>query len=1231
MTKRDGFINQYSISKTLRFSLLPVGKTEEHFNHKLLLEKDKTRAQEYQKVKEYIDRYHKYYIESVLKKAVLSNVSEYAELYYKSAKTENDFKTMEKLETAMRKQIAGWLTKTDTYKLLDKREMIEEILPEFLKDADERATVEMFRGFATYFSGFYENRKNMYSAEPQSTAIAYRVVHENLPKFLDNAAAFAKVKNALPAETMDELNATYQGLYGVSVEDVFSVEYFSFVLAQSGIDRYNDILGGYTCEDQTKVKGLNEHINLYNQQVAGNDRSKRLPLMKALYKQILSERETVSFLPEQFASDNAALLAVKRFYEDVMDSSAQDAQTLFAELETFDPDGIFVRSGPAVNELSNAVFGSWSAVVGAWEEEYRLAHPLKGKADPEKYEEKMKKAYKAIASFSLAKVQALGAQSATDEHSDKTVVEYYKQAVAQALEDVKTAYEQAKGLLDSDYEATHVKKLCANDEAIDCVKTLLDAIKNVEHLLKSLRGSGKEESKDSVFYGRFTPLYETLSSIDRLYDKVRNYVTKKPYSKDKIKLNFDNPQLLGGWDRNKERDYRTILLRKNGMYYLAIMDKSNNKAFMSLPSTAGVEHYEKMEYKLLPGPNKMLPKVFFAASNIDTFAPSPEILAIRKNETFKKGDKFKLEDCHQFIDFFKASIERHEDWKQFGFRFSPTEKYRDISEFYNEVKEQGYSLRFQDVDAAYINGLVESGQLYLFQIYNKDFSPHSKGRPNLHTMYFKMLFDERNLKDVVFQLNGGAEMFYREASIRKEEQIVHPANQPIDNKNPNNPKTQSTFVYDLIKDRRFTKRQFALHLPITLNFKADGKSYLNEEVRAAVKNAEDTYVIGIDRGERHLLYICVINGKGEIVEQRSLNQILGEHGHKVDYHALLDKKEAERDAARKSWGTIENIKELKEGYLSIVVHEICQLMLKYDAIVALEDLNFGFKRGRFKVEKQVYQKFENMLIQKLNFLVDKTAEPTENGGVLRAYQLTNKVEGVHRGKQNGFLFYVPAWMTSKIDPTTGFVDLLKPRYTSVADAKGFISVIDVIRYNQGEDLLEFDVDLDKFPRCTADFRKRWTVCSNADRIETFRNPQKNNMYDNRRVVLTEEWKALFAQYGVPLSEDMKEAILGVKETEFYRRFMKLMGLTLQMRNSITGDSSVDYLTSPVRNRDGLFFDSRNYSDTAALPANADANGAYHIARKALQMIDVLKQTPEHELAKADLTISNADWLAYTQK
>ena len=135
-----------------------------------------------------------------------------------------------------------------------------------------------------------------------------------------------------------------------------------------------------------------------------------------------------------------------------------------------------------------------------------------------------------------------------------------------------------------------------------------------------------------------------------------------------------------------------------------------------------------------------------------------------------------------------------------------------------------------------------------------------------------------------------------------------------------------------------------------------------------------------------------------------------------------------------------------------------------DAIIAMEDLNFGFKTGRFKVEKQVYQKFENMLISKLNFLMHKQKDPEENGGILHAYQLTNKVTGVNRGRQNGFIFYVPAYMTSKIDPTTGFADLIKPKYTSVADSLALIEKIDCIRYLESEKMFAFDLDYSKFPR-----------------------------------------------------------------------------------------------------------------------------------------------------------------------
>lgn len=1227
---KEQFINRYPLSKTLRFSLIPVGETENNFNKNLLLEKDKQRAENYEKVKGYIDRFHKEYIESVLSKARIEKVDEYANLYWKSNKDDSDIKAMESLENDMRKQISKQLTSTEIYKRLFEKELICEDLPAFLTDKDERETVECFRSFTTYFKGFNTNRKNMYSSDEKSTAIAYRCINDNLPRFLDNVKSFQKVFDNLSDETVTKPNTDLYNIFGRNIEDIFSIDYFEFVLAQSGIEIYNSMIGGYTCSDGTKIQGLNECINLYNQQVAKNEKSKRLPLMKPLYKQILSEKDSVSFIPEKFNSDNEVLLAIEDYYNSHI-GDIDLLTELLQSLNTYNANGIFVKSGVAITDISNGAFNSWNVLRSAWNEKYEALHTVTSKTKIDKYIEKRDKVYKAIKSFSLFELQSLGNENGNE------ITDWYISSINECNSKIKEAYLQAQELLKSDYEKNYNKRLYKNEKATELVKNLLDAIKEFQKLIKPLNGTGKEENKDELFYGEFTSHYDSVADIDRLYDKVRNYITQKPYSKDKIKLNFDNPQLLGGWDKNKESDYRTVLLHKDGLYYLAVMDKSHSKAFVDAPEIASddEDYYEKMEYKLLPGPNKMLPKVFFASKNIDTFQPSDRILDIRKRESFKKGATFNKSECHEFIDYFKGSIEKHDDWSQFGFKFSPTESYNDISEFYREISDQGYSVSFNKISKSYVDELVDNGYIYLFQIYNKDFSKYSKGTPNLHTLYFKMLFDERNLSNVVYKLNGEAEMFYREASIGDKEKITHYANQPIENKNPDNKKKESTFEYDIVKDKRFTKRQFSLHVPITINFKAHGQEFLNYDVRKAVKYKDDNYVIGIDRGERNLIYISVINSNGKIVEQMSLNEIISDNGHKVDYQKLLDTKEKERDKARKNWTSVENIKELKEGYISQVVHKICELVVKYDAVIAMEDLNFGFKRGRFPVEKQVYQKFENMLISKLNLLIDKKADPTEGGGLLRAYQLTNKFDGVNKAKQNGIIFYVPAWDTSKIDPATGFVNLLKPKCnTSMPEAKKLFETIDDIKYNANTDMFEFYIDYSKFPRCNSDFKKSWTVCTNSSRILTFPNKEKNNMWDNKQIVLTDEFKSLFNEFGIDYKGNLKDSILSISNADFYGRLIKLFSLTLQMRNSITGSTlpEDDYLISPVANENGEFYDSRNYKGTnAALPCDADANGAYNIARKALWAINVLKDTPDDMLNKAKLSITNAEWLEYTQR
>lgn len=1246
MKKLNAFSRIYPLSKTLRFELRPIGKTLEHIEKSGILSQDQHRAESYVEVKKIIDEYHKAFIENVLKdfrfsenRGEKNSLEEFLVYYMCKSKDETQKRQFADIQDKLRKQITKRFSDDDRFKRIDKKELIKEDLLSFVEDVEKRQLIEEFKDFTTYFTGFHENRKNMYTDEAQSTAIAYRLIHENLPKFIDNIMVFDKVAASPIAEHFAKLYSDFEEYLNVSeLGEMFRLDYYNIVLTQTQIDVYNAVVGGRTLDDGTKIQGLNEYINLYNQQQ--KDKSARLPKLKPLYKQILSDRNAISWLPEQFQSDEKVLEAIQKAYQDLEEQvfnrkkeGEHSLKDLLLSLSDYDLTKIYIRNDAQMTDISQKAFGHWDVIPKALLEQLKKEVQKKSKESEEAYEERLNKIIKSQGSIPIALINQ-GVQKQNSEEQN-TLQTYFASLGAVETESVKkenlftqieNAYAEVKDLLNTPYSG---KNLAQDNVAVEKIKTLLDAIKALQHFVKPLLGDGTESEKDEKFYGEFSMLWEELDKITPLYNMVRNYMTRKPYSTEKIKLNFENSTLMNGWDLNKEQDNTTVILRRDGLYYLAIMDKKHKKVFDEKYISKNGECFEKMEYKLLPGANKMLPKVFFSKSRINEFAPSEQLLENYNKGTHKKGNLFNLSDCHALIDFFKASINKHKDWSKFGFKFSDTNTYEDLSGFYREVEQQGYNISFRNVSVDYINSLVEEGKIYLFQIYNKDFSPYSKGTPNLHTLYWKMLFDEKNLEDVVYKLNGQAEVFFRKSSIICDKP-THPANQPIENKNALNNKQKSVFEYDLVKDKRYTIDKFQFHVPITMNFKSTGGDNINLLVNEYIRQSDDLHIIGIDRGERHLLYLTVIDLQGRIKEQYSLNEIVNTYNgneYRTNYHDLLSKREDERMKARQSWQTIENIKELKEGYLSQVIHKISELIVKYNAIVVLEDLNMGFMRGRQKEESSVYQKFEKMLIDKLNYLVDKKKNPEEDGGVLNAYQLTNKFDSFQKlGKQSGFLFYTQAWNTSKIDPVTGFVNLFETRYETREKSKTFFGKFDAIRYNVEKDWFEFTFDYSNFTSKADGSRTNWTLCTCGERIETFRDEKQNSNWASRGINLTDKFKELFAKYKIDIQTDLKEAISKQDSADFFKGLLYLLKLTLQMRNSEIG-TEVDYMQSPVADANGNFYNSETCDDS--LPKNADANGAYNIARKGLWIVQQIKAADD--LKNVKLSISNKEWLKFAQE
>lgn len=1294
----NDFKRLYPLSKTLRFEAKPIGSTLNNIIKSGLLEEDEHRAQSYVKVKKLIDEYHKVFIDRVLNDGCLTienkgkkdSLEEYYESYMSKSNDENVSKTFKEIQENLRSVIAKELTDDNAYANLfgknliesykdkeDKNKIIDSDLIQFINTAEPsqldsmsqdeaKELVKEFWGFTTYFVGFFDNRKNMYTSEEKSTGIAYRLVNENLPKFIDNMEAFKKAiaKPEIQAN-MGELYSNFAEYLNVeSIQEMFQLDYYNMLLTQKQIDVYNAIIGGKTDEEHdVKIKGINEYINLYNQQ----HKDEKLPKLKALFKQILSDRNAISWLPEEFNSDKEVLNAIKDCYERLSENVLGDKvlKSLLCSLSDYNLNGIFVRNDLQLTDISQKMFGNWSVIQNAIMQNIKNVAPArKRKESEEDYEKRISDIFKKADSFSIQYIN--DCLNEMDDNNLHAVDGYFATLGAvntptmqreNLFALIQNAYTDISNLLDTPYPEN--KNLAQDKTNVAKVKALLDAIKSLQHFVKPLLGKGDESDKDERFYGELASLWTELDTVTPLYNMIRNYMTRKPYSEKKIKLNFENPQLLGGWDANKEKDYATIILRRNGMYYLAIMNKDSKKLLgKTMPSDG--ECYEKMVYKFFKDVTTMIPKcstqlkdvqAYFKVNTDDFVLNSKAFnkpLTITKevfdlnNVLYGKFKKFQkgylsatgdtagyTHAVNVWINFCMDFLNSYESTCMYNFTSLKSESYLSLDAFYQDANLLLYKLSFTNVSVSFIDKLVDEGKMYLFQIYNKDFSDYSKGTPNMHTLYWKALFDERNLADVVYKLNGQAEMFYRKKSIDYTHP-THPANHPIQNKNKDNKKKESVFEYDLVKDRRYTVDKFLFHVPITMNFKSVGSDNINQQVREYLQQADDTHIIGIDRGERHLLYLVVIDMQGNIKEQFTLNEIVNEYNgntYRTNYHDLLDTREEERLTARQSWQTIENIKELKEGYLSQVIHKITQLMVKYHAVVVLEDLNKGFMRGRQKVEKQVYQKFEKMLIDKLNYLVDKKADAAQSGGLLNAYQLTSKFDSFQKlGKQSGFLFYIPAWNTSKIDPVTGFVNLLDTRYQNTEKAKAFFSKFDAIRYNADKDWFEFNLDYDKFGTKAEGTRTTWILCTQGNRICTFRNVEKNSQWDNQEVDLTREMKSLFEHYHINICGNLKEEICSQTDKAFFTGLLHILKLTLQMRNSITG-TETDYLVSPVADENGVFYDSRSCGDT--LPKNADANGAYNIARKGLMLIGQIKETKD--LANFKYDISNKAWLKFAQQ
>lgn len=499
------FTNLYQLSKTLRFELQPIGKTLENINANGFLTNDAHRAESYKKVKKLIDDYHKDFIDNVLRDFKLN--AEHLQLYYGLYSQTTKDKQFKDVQDKLRKAIANALKGDDRFKTIDKKELIRQDMTKFLSNDADKALLDEFYEFTTYFTGFHENRKNMYSDEAKSTAIAYRLIHDNLPKFIDNMAVFEKIAGTSVADNFSAIYKAFEESLNVnSIDEMFSLEYYNMVLTQTQIEVYNGIIGGCTLEDGTKIQGVNEYVNLYNQQQA--NKKDRLPKLKPLFKQILSDRVQLSWLQEEFNTGADVLNAVKEYCASYFDDVEESINVLLTGISDYDLSKIYITNDLAITDVSQRMFGEWSIIVNAIEYRLRKDNPQRARESEEKYSERISKLKKQSKSFSLAYINdclhELKGIDITDYYATLGAINTENKQEPSIPTSIRVHYNALKPVLDAGYPQD--KNLSQDKLTVMLLKELLDDFKALQRFIKPLLGNGDEAEKDEKFYGELMQL-----------------------------------------------------------------------------------------------------------------------------------------------------------------------------------------------------------------------------------------------------------------------------------------------------------------------------------------------------------------------------------------------------------------------------------------------------------------------------------------------------------------------------------------------------------------------------------------------------------------------------------------------------------------------------------------------------------------------------------------------------
>ena len=517
----------------------------------------------------------------------------------------------------------------------------------------------------------------------------------------------------------------------------------------------------------------------------------------------------------------------------------------------------------------------------------------------------------------------------------------------------------------------------------------------------------------------------------------------------------------------------------------------------------GLMYFNQLNEKL------MLPAIFYNTNILQTVEGDDELRdALLNKETRKACFNPKTEEEKaRLFAFLKRVLTSEVCQERYHFDEQQINACQTMDEMIQLAVEQGYTLKFQPFDHEQLEQDIEAGRILKFKIQTRRmYKPNARRSPHEQLFLAAMQGDQgvsiqggvhiyyrppRIPKEKTFVHKAGTILLNKydtNGQLLVDEKgkscyllLLRYLNR--DNDLFSYPLTHEEYAKaealynakkdvlktkvaprDIMKNARYTEPCWTLHLPLLTN-----RSGLKDTDLRVKKMLDNQFYNAIQDGQyrvlsllfssRNLIYLTLIDANGKVIEQRSLNRLKDPHiGTETDYYSniqtrLRQKMQIQRDLQsnvahiESAWNKEDQIKGLKEGYISQVVSLIANYMLDGKTVLVMEDARNAIRGALF--DAPILTSMQRQIIAKLACLRLRDIPLGQPGSINKpiclAKQVTSNNDLIGR---NGMIYIADmCFFNKRIDHTTGFVNMLPGKELSVKDYKELINSFDDIHFD----------------------------------------------------------------------------------------------------------------------------------------------------------------------------------------